>query len=377
MSTPHPLRVGVLGCGHISKQYFAAAKKFHHLEVVACADLRREAAEERAKEFDVPTVLDVDSLIDSPDIDCILNLTIPAAHVEMGLRAVNAGKHVYGEKPLGIDRAEGEKLIADAKAAGKRVGTAPDTFLGTGQQAARKAIDDGLIGEPLHLDAKMHTPGVEGWHPNPLFYYKPGGGPMFDMGPYYLTALVNLFGRIDRIAAFTDKKIPTRLITHPKDLPGSKHGETFEIEVPDHHTGILRFDNGVSGTLTTSFASRVASYDAARPITVYGTEGTLQVPDPNRFDRTARIKRVGDEEFRDLPYVTPEGYGRAVGLADMAQAIASGREHRCSGALGQHVLDAMACFADSGATETFVSLTSPAERPAALPADLPEGLLDD
>ena len=376
MSEIKPLRVGVLGCGNIAKQYFKAARQFHHLEVVACADLRREAAEAAAEEFEVPAVLDVDGLLGSPEVDCVLNLTIPAAHVEMGRKAIAAGKHVYGEKPLGIDRGEGAKLIADAQAAGLRVGTAPDTFLGTGQQTARKAIDDGLIGRPLHFQAQMLGGGTEAWHPNPQFFYQVGGGPMFDMGPYYLTALINLFGPIDRVAAFTDKKIPTRTITHAKDKPWSKHGQSFDIEVPDHHTGIVRFGNGVTGTLTTSFATRVHGIDARRPIVVYGTEGALQIPDPNMFDRTVRIKREGDEEFRDLPDATPAGYGRAVGLADMAQAIATGRDHRCSGALGQHVLDAMASFLDSGQRGEFVAMSSTAERPAPLPAELPDGLLD-
>ncbi len=295
----------------------------------------------------------------------------------MGRKAIAAGKHVYGEKPLGIDRAEGAKLIADAEAAGFRVGTAPDTFLGTGQQTARHAVDTGMIGEPLHFTAQMLSPGTESWHPNPKFFYEAGGGPMFDMGPYYLTALVNLFGSIDRIAAFTDKKIPTRTITHDKDMPGSKHGETFEVEVPDHHTGILRFASGVTGTLTTSFATKVGgAHDHRRPITVYGTQGVLQVPDPNNFDVSVRFKGLQGDEFRDLPYVTPEGYGRAVGLADMAQAIASGRDHRCSGALGQHVLDAMASFLDSGERGEFIEMSSTVERPAPLPAELPDGLLD-
>ena len=377
MSDVKPLRVGVLGCGNIAKQYFKAAKKFHHLEVVACADLRREVAEAAAAEFGVPAVLTVDELIDAPNVDCVLNLTIPAAHVEMGRRAIAAGKHVYGEKPLGIDRSEGAKLIADAEAAGLRVGTAPDTFLGGGQQTARDAIDRGLIGRPLHFSAQMLSPGTESWHPNPKFFYERGGGPMFDMGPYYLTALVNLFGPIDRVAAFTDKKIPTRTITHDKDMPGSKHGQSFEVEVPDHHTGVIRFASGVTGTLTTSFATPVrGNHDWKRPITVYGTEGAMLVPDPNVFDRTVRRKGPKDDEFIDLPYATPTGYGRAVGLADMAQAIATGRDHRCSGALGQHVLDAMASFLDSGEKGAFVAMSSTAERPAPLPAELPDGLLD-
>ena len=381
MADVQPLRVGVLGCGNIAKQYFTAARLFHHLEVVACADLRREAAEAAAEEFEVPEVLGVDELIDSSNVDCILNLTIPAAHVEMGRRAIAAGKHVYGEKPLGIDRAEGAKLIAEAEAAGLRVGTAPDTFLGAAQQTARKAIDDGLIGEPLHFTAQMLSGGTESWHPNPKFFYERGGGPMFDMGPYYLTALVNLFGGIQTIAALTDRKIPTRTITHKENGrsggPGPLHGQTFEIEVPDHHTGILRFGGGVTGTLVTSFATRGGgAHDWRRPITVYGTEGKLLVPDPNMFDRTVKFMGLGDEEFVDLPYASPTGYGRAVGLADMAQAIATGRDHRCSGTLGQHVLDAMASFLDSGERGEFIPLTSTAERPAPLPAELPEGLLD-
>ena len=378
MPTHQPLRVGVLGCGNIArKKYLPNAATHRGFEVVAVADLRREAAESAAADFGVPAAYGVDELFAAEEVECVLNLTIPTAHAETGLRAVAAGKHVFGEKPLAVDREEGQRLLDEAAAAGLTVGTAPDTFLGAGQQTARKAIDDGLIGQPLHFDARMFARGVEHWHPNPEFFYQRGGGPMFDMGPYYLTALVNLFGPIATVGCFADKKIPRREITHkdPGGGPGPRHGETFDIEVPDHFAALLRFASGPTGTLSTSFATRVSFYDRERPITVYGTEGALRVPDPNHFDKLPVLQRHDEDGPRELEPATPLGFERSVGLADMAAALAEGREPRCSGKLGQHVLDAMVACGESGEREQFVHLGSTAERPAPMPAGLPEGML--
>ncbi|BAM03129.1 Gfo/Idh/MocA family protein [Phycisphaera mikurensis] len=378
MADSRPLRVGVLGCGNIArKKYLPHAATHRGFEIVAVADLRREAAESAAAGFGVPAAYGVDELFAAAEVDCVLNLTIPTAHAETGRRAIAAGKHVFGEKPLGTDREESSALLAEAAAAGLTVGTAPDTFLGAGQQTARRAIDDGLIGEPLHFDARMFARGVEHWHPNPEFFYQPGGGPMFDMGPYYLTALVNLLGPVSTVGCFADKKIPRREITHRDAAggPGPRHGEGFEIEVPDHFAAILRFASGPTGTLSTSFATRVSFYDRQRPITVYGTEGALRVPDPNQFDLLPILQRVDEDGPRELGAATPTGFERSVGLADMAAALAENREPRCSGALGLHVLDAIVACGESAERAGFVRLGSTAERPAPMPAELPEGML--
>ena len=363
MSEHLPLRVGVLGCGNIArKQYLPNLRGQERVRVVACADLRREAAESAAADFGVPAVLEADELLNSDEIDCVLNLTVPAVHAQTGRRAVAAGKHVFGEKPLAVDLAEATALLEEADAAGVRVGTAPDTFLGAGQQTARRAIDEGLIGKPLHFEARMLGGGMEHWHPNPDFFYQPGGGPMFDMGPYYLTALVNLFGAVTTVSCFADRKVPVRTITHgasgkpgPDDgTRGPRYGETFEIVTPDHLAALLRFDNGVTGTFSTSFATRVSFHDRARPITVYGTEGSLRVADPNGFDTLPILQRHGEDEPRELPGAVPAGVQRGAGLIDLAEALGEGRPHRCSGEFGRHVLAVMQACLDSQERECFI-----------------------
>lgn len=365
------VRIGVLGCGAISANYFRNAKNLPILEMAACADLDLERAKARAEEFGVAQVCTPDELIADPNIDIVLNLTVPQAHAPLALQCLEAGKHSFAEKPLAIDRAEGRRVVDTAAAKGLRVGCAPDTFLGAGLQTARKALDDGAIGRPIGFTAFMLGRGPEAGHPNPDFFYQPGGGPMFDMGPYYVTALLNLLGPVKRFSGLASIAIPERTITSQP-----LYGQKIQVNTPDHICGTLEFENGAVGTLITSFSVAVHAYDRTHPITIYGTEGSLKVPDPNTFDGTVQVKRVGEEDWSEIPHAFLPGYGRSVGLADMAHALRAGRPHRCSAEQAFAALDLMQGFLDSSKEGRAHTPTLQYERPAPMPADLPFGTLD-
>ena len=359
-----PVRVGVIGCGAISAAYLRLAAQLPILEIAACADLDLERARARAEEFGVPEALSVEALLDDPRIEVVLNLTVPKAHAPIALAALERGKHTFAEKPLGIDRAEGEAILAAAATAGCRVGCAPDTFLGAGIQTARQVLESGTIGWPVAFTAFMMGRGHESWHPSPEFYYEVGGGPMFDMGPYYLTALLNLLGPVRRITGAASIAIPTRTITSQP-----KHGKQITVETPDHLCGTLEFAEGAVGTLITSFAVAHPDYDKKFPIVIYGTEGALKVPDPNTFDGAVQVRQLADPEWREVPHAFPTGYGRAIGLADLAQALRSGRAHRCSAEQAFTVLDLMQGFLDSAASGRAYEPVLPYQRPAPMPVD--------
>lgn len=367
-----PVKIGLIGCGNISNAYFNGAAQFPMLDIAACADLNMDAAVAKGKEHNVAKVCTVDDLLADRDIELILNLTIPAAHVEVGLKALGAGKHVYSEKPLGISVDHARKLIDTAESKNLRVGCAPDTFLGTSHQTCRKLIDEGAIGTPVAATAFMLCPGHESWHPNPAFYYQPGGGPMLDMGPYYLTALINMLGPIHRIAGIAGKQITDRTVA-----TGPHAGEKINVQVDDHVAGTVQFQSNAIATLVTSFATRFPTHDGRQPITIYGSEGTLRVPDPNGFDGPIGLRRKTDDDWQTI---TPEHHhpnGRSLGLADMATALRTGRPHRASGDLALAVLQAMQGFIDSSKTSRHVTVAGPADRPAMLPTDLKnEGQLD-
>ena len=313
----------------------------------------------------------MEELLRDESIELVLNLTIPKAHAEVALRAIDAGKHTYAEKPLGINREEGRRILEAAKRRGVKVGCAPDTFMGAGIQTARKLVDDGAIGRPVAFTAFMLCPGHESWHPSPEFYYEVGGGPMFDMGPYYLTALLNLLGPVKRFSGAASIAIPERTITS-----APKRGKVVTVQTPDHVVGTIELENGAIGTVMTSFATRFGTYDGSQPITVYGTEGTLRVPDPNQFDGPVHVRRDGDEDWREVPHAFVTGYGRSVGLADMAQALRTGRPHRASAEQAYAVLDLMQGFLDSSIRGEMLPPTTRYERPAPMRADLPFGTLD-
>jgi predicted dehydrogenase len=374
------VKVGVIGCGAISGAYFNHAKSFPILEMSACADLIPDAASRRAKEFGIPTVCSVDQILEDKSIQIVLNLTVPKAHAAVSVAGIEAGKHVYLEKPLGVNREEGRKVIDAARKHKKLVGCAPDTVLGAGVQTARKLLDEGAIGRPVAFTAFMLSPGVEHWHPNPEFYYEVGGGPMLDMGPYYLTALLNLLGPVRQISGGAKIAIPDRTITHINRQTGEKgpkYGKRITVETPDHICGLMEFENGCLGTIMTSFATRFGTYDGKQPITIYGTGGTMKVPDPNGFDGPVSIRKMDDEDWKEVPHAFVKGYGRAVGLADMACAIASGRPFRVDGDQAFAVLDLMQGFLDSAASGKVYKPESKYTRPAPMPADLPFGQLDE
>ena len=363
-----PVTVGIIGCGAISGIYFETARDFPILRLVGCADMVMERARERAQEFETRAYT-VDELLADAEVELIINLTIPAAHAEVARRALEAGKHVYSEKPLAISREDGRQELELARAKGLLVGNAPDTFLGAGIQTCRKLIDDGWIGTPVAASAFMLGHGVETWHANPEFYYKRGGGPMFDMGPYYLTALVNLLGPMRRVTGSTRVTFPQRFVT---SMPF--RGKVIEVETPTHVTGVIDFASGAVATMTMSFD--VWSHNLP-PIEIYGTEGSLRAPDPNTFGGPVRVRRAGAEEWSEAPLAF--GYAknsRGVGVADMAYAIRYERAQRASGEMAYHVLDAMSAFEEASVTGRHVELTSTCERPAAFPLGLRERELD-
>lgn len=363
------IKVGIIGTGNISGIYFQNGKRFEAMEVVACADLDVERAKARAAEYGVRGC-SVEELLADPDIQMVINLTIPAAHASVCLQALEAGKHVYVEKPLAVSREEGSKVLELAASKGLLVGSAPDTFLGGGIQTAIKLIRDGRIGTPIGATAFMTCGGHESWHPAPEFYYQKGGGPMFDMGPYYLTALIAMLGPISRVTGSARISYPERTITSQP-----KYGQKVKVEVPTHIAGIMDFAAGPIGTLLTSFDTMGGS--TLPRIEVYGSEGTLLVPDPNGFGGEVRIWQAGAREWSDIPLTHGKAdNARGVGAADMAKAILSGRKHRASGELAFHVLEAMHGFHDASEQGAHYQMKSTCETPAPLPVGLADFELD-
>jgi predicted dehydrogenase len=354
-----PLNIGVIGCGAIIAQYMASFRTLDAVRLVAVADLDPARAQAVADTYDGVRALSVDRLLAAADVDLVLNLTIPAAHADVALKAIAAGKSVYGEKPLAATTSEARAVLESARAAGVVVGCAPDTVLGTGVQTARKAIDDGLIGAPISATATMATPGHELWHPNPDFYYQPGGGPLLDMGPYYVSALVTLLGPVVSVTGAASHTRSQRTIGK-----GPRAGEVIPVDVDSHVTGILVHAGGAISTL-------VMSFDAVRTkspnIEIHGEAGSLVVPDPNRFDGDVELFALGAAEWETLP--ASAGYmgaGRGFGIADLA-ATPAGAEPRAGGELAFHVLDVMESVLESARTGSAVAVRSTASRPEPVP----------
>ncbi|MEE2953321.1 MAG: Gfo/Idh/MocA family oxidoreductase [Pseudomonadota bacterium] len=348
------LGIGVIGCGVISDVYCSNIPRFSNLALRAVADMRAEAARAKGEAHGVPAV-SVDELLAREDVDIVLNLTVPQAHVEVGLAAIAAGKHVYSEKPLAGSVAEAQRLLEAAEKAGLRIGSAPDTFLGGAHQSARALLDEGRIGTPTAGTATLMLAGHERWHPNPDFYYAgPGAGPLMDMGPYYVTAMVHCLGPVARVFARGAKGRSERVIA-----TGPRAGEAVPVETPTHITGILEFHSGALIQIATSFDVRAHLHT---PLELYGTEGSLAIPDPNRFDGTVRLF---ESEWRDQP--TTHAFGddnwRGLGLADMAAAISEKRPHRANGDLALHVLDVMESALRSVETGQMETLRTDCVRP--------------
>jgi predicted dehydrogenase len=354
-----PHGIGIVGLGVISRQYLDVLAGHPAVRVAAVADLDRSRAAEVAATLPGTRVTSVDGLFADPGVQTVLNLTVPAAHAEIGLGAIGHGKHLYGEKPLAADLPAARDLIKRAAAAGLRVGCAPDTVLGTGTQTARAAIDEGLIGRPTAALAVMVTPGHERWHPNPDFYYLPGGGPLLDMGPYYLSALVHLLGPVRAVVGASARLRTERIIGS-----GPRAGERIPVEVDSHVSGVLQHTGGALSTVTTSFDG---SRTTAAPIEVHGETGTLAVPDPNHFDGEVRVFELGADDWRSLPPSAGyQGAGRGIGLLDQVTATAE-RPPRAGGGMALHVLEAMVALLRSAAEGRRIELTTSIDRPSPVP----------
>jgi predicted dehydrogenase len=328
------MRTGIIGCGNISEVYLEAGRRFEALEIVACADLDRRRAEEKARAFPGVKALTPKALLADKSIGLVLNLTVPKAHAEVTLAALRAGKHVYSEKPLALTREEAQAIGDLAAKKGRLVGCAPDTFLGAGLQTARKLVDDGWIGEPVAATAFMMCHGHESWHPAPEFYYEAGGGPLFDMGPYYLTALVSLLGPIARVCASARASFPERVITSEP-----QRGKRIAVETPTHIAGVLDFASGAMANLTMSFDV----WDHHLPcLEIYGSAGSLQLPDPNTFGGTILYRRAGAAEWSPIPHLYDFAeQSRGIGAVDLIHALEENRPPRASYEMAAHVLDVM------------------------------------
>jgi predicted dehydrogenase len=353
-------KVAMIGCGVISKAYLTAGLEFQQYKIVSCADLFPEAARQRAADYNLKAV-SIDEVFDDPSIEIILNLTTPQSHAAITKRAIEAGKHVYQEKPLGLTLEETRPLLDLAARANRRIGCAPDTILGGGFQTARKILDDGLIGRPIGGTAYFMSPGPETWHPNGDFLYKRGAGPVFDMGPYYLTSLVQLLGPIDRVFACGQISRAERMIGS-----GPRQGEKFVVEVPTFVTALLAFSSGASVQFGISFD--VIGHEH-KPIEIYGIEGSLQIPDPNTFGGNVRLMRSGFG-WQDMPHT--HGYDnrnwRGIGLAEMVEAIRSGLPHRTSAEVAFHVLEVMEQITEVAVQGGERKMDSTCDRPRPLSA---------
>jgi predicted dehydrogenase len=358
--------VGIIGCGNISEAYLRLAPSFKALEVRAVADINMDAAKARAAQFGVRAET-VDDLLAASDIDVIVNLTIPAAHFELSRRILEAGKHAYSEKPFVLTLEEAETLRALADEKGLRVGSAPDTFLGGAHQQARAIIDDGAIGRVIGGTCHVMNHGMEHWHPNPDFFYQPGAGPVLDLGPYYVTNLIQLIGPVKTVAAMTSATFPERTIAN-----GAREGETVPVDTPTNIHALLEFENGAIVTLGSNWDVHAHEHNNME---LYGADGSLKVPDPNFFN--GQLGQSGAEaEFADVaawdhPFgVVNQDKDRAnyrcAGLADMATAIAEGRPHRCSLELATHAVEVMTTILRAGQERRFIDMTTTCERPAPL-----------
>jgi len=357
-------KIGIVGCGAISDIYLTNLQKFANTEIIGVCDLIDERAENAVKEYNIPRKYkDMHEMFADDNIEIVLNLTRPYEHFDVNMAAIAAGKHVYAEKPLGATLEEGIKTREAAEKKGVLLGGAPDTFLGAGIQTCRKLIDDGYIGHPVAATAFMVNRGHETWHPDPEFYYQFGGGPMLDMGPYYITALVNLLGAVQSVSGVAKKSFETRRITSQPH-----YGKIVDVEVATHIAGQLSFANGAVGTIIQSFDVYAHNLPI---IEIYGTEGTLSVPDPNTFGGPIKLYRNEQKAFLDMPLVFdyPEN-SRGLGIADMAKAINTGAKPRAGVDLTFHVLEVMTAFARSSEGKVHVDITSAPSRPEPMVAGL-------
>ena len=367
------IKTVMIGVGCISGIYLKNIHEtFKEIELIGVCDLVRERAEKAKQEYNIPKIYETmhDAFAD-PEVEMVLNLTRPYEHYEVSKAALLAGKHVYCEKPLGADLNEGRELLKLAQEKGLRLGGAPDTFLGAGIQTCRRLIDDGFIGTPIGSAAFMIGHGPESWHPDPAFYYKRGGGPMFDMGPYYLTAMINLMGGVDKVFSASRISFPQRLITSQPFA-----GTVVDVDVNTYIAGTVQYASGAIGTIFTTFDAYFPR-EKKRFIEIYGTEGTLFVPDPNTFGGKVELYRPEEGDLKEIPlmYGYPEN-SRALGLADMCKAILTGREARCDVQQTYHVLEMIEGFETSAKTGEWTKIESDYHRAPAMVRPELKGILD-
>ena len=372
------LGIGVIGCGNISAAYMKLAPLFNGVEMRACADLSEEAAKARAAEFGLRAET-IDGLLAADDIDIIVNLTIPAAHFDVSKRVLEAGKHVYSEKPFVLTLEEGAELARIAGEKGLRVGSAPDTFMGGSHQLARALVDDEAVGKITSGTCFVQSPGMEMWHPNPDFFFQPGGGPVLDLGPYYISNLVQLLGPVKRVCAMTSSASEYRTITSEP-----RNGEKIKVETPTTIHSVLQFESGAQILYGTSWDVWQHGHSNME---LYGQSGTIHVPDPNFFG--GEVRMTNKSAFVNAPgwdhpmsvansedgRGTPQANYRCAGLADMAQSIIAGKPHRCSLEFSLHVVEVMTSILKSGETGQFIEMTTSCDRPAALGVDEANALL--
>jgi predicted dehydrogenase len=349
MPAPAPLGVAVVGCGTISDEYLRNLTSFPDLRVLFCADLDLERAKGQAAKYGVAAAGSLPQALDHPGVELVVNLTLPAAHAEVAAAAIAAGRHVWNEKPLTTDPAAGRALLEQARRAGVRVGCAPDTVLGAGLQTAGRLIQAGAIGTPQTGLALMQSPGPERWHPSPEFLFQPGAGPLFDVGPYYLSALATVFGPASRVVAVGRQAAASRLIGS-----GPKAGTEFTVGVPTHVGTLVEYDGGGAASLLLSFDSPLSRQGF---IEITGTEATMAAPDPNRFDGEVRIHRRGGDPWEVVKPVGASA-GRGLGVVDMARALRGGGPHRATGEMALHVLDIMVAIERSIASGSFEPVDS-------------------
>lgn len=355
--------VGIVGCGDISDAYLSSDGRFENYRITACSSQNRAHSEEKAEKYGIDVVA-VDELLADPEIDIVVNLTPPDAHAEVTLRALEAGNHVYTEKAIAASVDGSERILETAAERDLLVGSAPDTFLGAALQTCRSVLDEGRIGKPIGATAIWTSSGHESWHPNPDLFYRDGGGPLLDVGPYYVTALVFLLGPASRVTGSVTRAREERTITSEP-----RRGETIPVDVPTHETGVVDFENGAVGNVTASFDVQASSLPSPG-FEIYGTDGTLSVPDPNHFDGTISVHE-GDEGWEEVSPTHDYTDGRGIGIADLASALDSDWEHRTTGALAHHVLEILAGMRTSSAEGAHVSLDSRVERPSPLPRTFP------
>lgn len=357
------LNIGIIGCGNISAIYLQNLQAFEETDVIAVADLDLDRAAQRAAEYDIPLACTPEEIFRHPDIELVINLTVPKAHAAVCRQALEAGKHVYVEKPLSVTVEEGANLAALARSKGLLLGCAPDTFLGAGVQTSLDLIQSGAIGRPLSATAFMMSRGHEHWHPAPHFYYEQGGGPLYDMGPYYFTALVQLLGPIRRVSGSAATSFAERTITSKE-----RYGETIPVETPTHLTGTMEFSSGAVGTM-------IMSFDIMTPtnypsIEIFGSEGNLRVPDPNHFGGPVLLRRKEDADWREVGQAHKYSQNaRGIGVLDMAYAIRNGRQHRANGNVALHVLEVMVGFHQAAEQGKYYDLQYLCDTPQPLPKE--------